>query len=225
MNTAQGQLMELDDLKGAWQILDRRLQQQSALNLHIFREGKLDKVRANLRRLYWGKIVQILFGDALIYFGVMSTIRYHDTPHLLACSVFMLAYGLLIVVLGGVIIGKVSRIDYAAPVLEIQKRVGALCRLQIIGSRCAGLPWWLLWIAIFVLEVKANLDTDLFVTAPSFVWANVVLGVIGIFASTWLYRWWRQKRPDAVRKFEDQSFRGLANARKMLDEIERFEHS
>lgn len=215
--------MELDELKSAWQTLDRHLERQSALNLHIFVEGKLDKVRASLRRLYWGKIAQILFGDALIYFGIMSTIHYHDVPRLLACSVFMLAYGLLIVVLGGVTIGKVSSIDYAAPVLEIQKRVGALHRLQIIGSRCAGLPWWLLWIAIFVLEVKANLDTDLFVAAPSFVWANVALGVIGIFTSTWLYRRWRQKRPDAVRRFEDQSFRGLANARKVLDEIEQFE--
>jgi len=218
-------IMELDDLKTAWQILDRRLEQQSALNLHIFREGKLDKVRGHLRRVYWGKIAQILFGDALIYFGIMSTIRYHDTPPLLACSVFMLAYGLLIVVLGGVTIGKVSSIDYAAPVLEIQKRVGALHRLQIIGSRCAGLPWWLLWIAIFVLEAKANLGVDLFETAPSFVWANVAVGVIGIFASIGFYRRWRQKRPDAVRKFEDQSFRGLADARQMLDEIERFENT
>jgi hypothetical protein len=217
-------MMELDELKTAWQALGRDLQRQSALNLHILVEGRLEKVRASLRRLYWGKIVQILCGDALIYFGIMSAIRYRDTPHLLACSVFMLAYGLLIVVLGGVTIGKVSSIDYAAPVLEIQKRVGALQRLQIIGSRCAGLPWWLLWIAIFVLEVKTNLDTDLFDSAPAFVWANIAVGVVGIFASTWLYRLWRQKRPDAVRKFEDQSSRGLANARKMLDEIQNFEH-
>ena len=67
--------MELDELKSAWQTLDRRLERQSALNLHIFVEGKLDKVRASLRRLYWGKIVQILFGDALIYFGIMSAIH------------------------------------------------------------------------------------------------------------------------------------------------------
>jgi hypothetical protein len=217
--------MELDELKSAWQALDRHLERQSALNLHIFVEGKLDKVRANLRRLYWGKIVQILFGDALIYFGIMATIRYHDTLQLLACSVFMLAYGLLTVVLGGVTIGKVSNIDYAAPVLEIQKRVGALHRLQVIGGACVGLPWWLLWIAIFILEVKANMNVDLFITAPTFVWANVAMGVVGIFASTWLYRRWRQKRPDAVRKFEDQSHRGLANARKTLDEIEQFERT
>jgi len=217
--------MELDELKSAWQALDRRQEMQSALNLHVFLDSKLDKVRASLRWLYWGKIVQILFGDALIYSGVTSAIRYVDTPHLLACSAFMLAYGLLIVIFAGVTIGKVSSIDYDAPVLEIQKRVGALHRIQVIGSRCAGLPWWLLWIAILVLEVKANLDTDLFVTAPLFVWANVALGVIGILASAGLYRRWRRKSPESVRKFEDQSFRSLANARKLLDQIKRFEQS
>jgi hypothetical protein len=217
--------MELDELKSAWQALDRHLQQQTALHRHLLLERRLDQVRANLRRLYWGKIVQILFGDALIYFGIMAAIRYRDTPHLLACGIFTLAYGLLIVILGGVTIGKVSSIDYAAPVLEIQKRVGALHRLQIIGSRCAGLPWWLLWIAIFVLEVKTMLGADLFITAPGFVWANVALGAIGICASVGIYRRWRRARPDAVREFEDRSFRSLADARRMLDEIERFERA
>src|SRR4051794_35104951 len=120
--------MEIDELKSAWQTLDRHLQQQSALDVHFFRERKLDKVSKGMRRLYWGKIVQILFGDALIYFGIMCTMRYLTAPHLLACSVFMLAYGVMIVVFGGVMLGRISRIDYSAPVLEIQKRVGALQR-------------------------------------------------------------------------------------------------
>ena len=62
-------IMDIDDLKSTWQALDRHMQQQSALNLHLFLERKLDKARSGLRRLYWGKIMQILFGDALIYFG------------------------------------------------------------------------------------------------------------------------------------------------------------
>lgn len=217
--------MELDELKLAWQSLDRHLEQQSALNLHILREGKLDKVRAMMRRLYWGKIALILFGDALIYFGIICAMRYRETPQLLICSLFMLLYGVLVVVLAGLNLGRISRIDYAAPVLEIQKRVAALHRAHAIANLWAGLPWWLLWIAIFVLEVKANLGVDLFITAPAFVWANIALGSIGILICAWFYRRWRQKRPDAVRKFEDQSFRSLANARKMLEQIAQFERS
>ena len=98
--------MELDELKSAWQTLDRHLQQQSALNVHLFRERKLDKVSKGMRRLYWGKIVQILFGDALIYFGIICTMRYLGMPPLLICSVFMLLYGVLIVVFGGISLGS-----------------------------------------------------------------------------------------------------------------------
>jgi len=214
--------MELDDLKSAWQTLDRHLQQQSALNVHLFRERKLDKVSSGLRRLYWGKIVQILFGDALIYFGIMSTLRYLSVPHLLACSVFMLLYGVLIVVLGGVALGRISRIDYAAPVLDIQKRVGALHRAHVIANLAAGLPWWFLWIAIFALEVKANLGADLFVSAPAFVWISAVVGAIGLFASLWYYR---RSTNLAEARHGASVPRSLRDAKTALDEIARFERS
>jgi hypothetical protein len=217
--------MELDELKSAWQTLDRHMQRQSILDLLAFRERKLDKVSSGMRRMYWGKIVQILFGDALIYFGIIGVMRYLTVPHLLFCSAFMLAYGVLIVVLGGVALGRISRIDYAAPVLEIQKRVGALHRFHIIANLCAGLPWWFLWIAIFALEVKANLGVDLFVTVPEFVWISVAIGLVGLFASMWFYRRSRDPRhPAAAHALESATApRSLRDARNALEEIARFE--
>lgn len=213
--------MELDDMKLAWQTLDRRLDLQNALFLHQFKQDRLDKTRSRLRRLYWGKIVQILFGDALIYFGIMAAIRHRDVPHLLACSLFMLAYGLLTVIFGGLTLGKIASIDYAAPVVEIQKRVGALHRLYALASLCLGLPWWFLWIAIFVLEMKANLDIDLFVTLPAFIWINVAIGVAGFVATVWYLR--RRNARSAGMADASDTPRSLREAKGELDEIERFE--
>lgn len=214
--------MELDDLKSAWQTLDRHLQQQSALTAHLFRERKLDKAGKGLRRVYWGKIVQILFGDALIYFGIVSTMRYLTVPHLLACSVFMLIYGVMIVVFGGVMLGRISRIDYAAPVLEIQKRVSGLFRAHVTMNLWAGLPWWFLWIAIFMLEMKANLGVDLFVTTPAFVWVSGVIGTVGLLVTLWYYR--RSRDAQAAAALEKASApRGLREATNALDDIARFE--
>ena len=213
--------MELDDMKLAWQTLDRRLDLQNALFLHQFKQDRLDKTRSRLRRLYWGKIVQILFGDALIYFGIMSTIRYHDIPHLLACSLFMLAYGLLTVIFGGVTIGRIARIDYTAPVVEIQKRVGVLDRTYAIASLCLGLPWWFLWIAIFALEMKANLGVDLFVTLPAFIWINLAIGVAGFVATVWYIR--RRNARSVGGADDTDTPRSLREAKGELDEIERFE--
>ena len=217
--------MELDDLKTAWQILDRRLEQQSALNLHIFREGKLDKVRRSLRRLYWGQIAQILFGDAMILFGIFSSLRYQAVPHLLFCGMSLLVYGVLVVVFGGVSLARISRIDYAAPVLEIQKQVNVLRHTYVITSVCAGLPWWLLWIAVVALEAMSNLGIDLFVTAPAFMWGNVIVGIAGLLATGWLYRWARDPRHPRLAAALDNTVTGrsLRNAKRQLDEIARFE--
>jgi hypothetical protein len=213
--------MELDELKSTWQMLDRHLQQQSTLNLHLFRERKLDKARSGLRRLYWGKIVQILFGDALIYFGIMAAIGHRDDPPLLACSLFMLAYGLLTVVFGGVSLGRIASIDYTAPVLEIQKRVDTLRRTHVLANWCLGLPWWFLWIAIFVLEMKANVGVDLFVAAPAFIGITGAIGVVG-FVSTVLYFRRRNARLSAMANDPDTP-RGLRDAQAALDDISRLE--
>lgn len=213
--------MELDDMKLAWQTLDRRLDLQNALQLYQVRQTQLDKTQSRMRRLYWGKIVQILFGDALIYFGIMSAIRHHDVAHLLACSLFMLAYGLLTVIFGGVTIGKIASIDYAAPVVEIQKRVRALHRTYALASLFLGLPWWFLWIAIFALEMKANLGIDLFVTLPAFIWINAAIGVVGFVATAWYIR--RRNARSAGMPDDTDSPRSLRAAKGELEEIERFE--
>jgi hypothetical protein len=213
--------MELDELKSTWQMLDRHLQQQSTLNLHLFRERKLDKARSGLRRLYWGKIVQILFGDALIYFGIMAAIGHRDDPPLLACSLFMLAYGLLTVVFGGVSLGRIASIDYTAPVLEIQKRVDTLRRTHVLANWCLGLPWWFLWIAIFVLEMKANVGVDLFVAAPAFIGITGAIGVVGFVSTVWYFRR-RNARLSAMANDPDTP-RGLRDAKSALDDISRFE--
>ena len=212
-------IMDIDDLKSTWQALDRQMQQQSALNLHLFLERKLDKARSGLRRLYWGKIVQILFGDALIYFGIMAAIGHRADPPLLACSLFMLAYGVLTVVFGGVSLGRIASIDYTAPVVEIQKRVDTLRRTHVLANWCLGLPWWFLWIAIFVLEVKANVGVDLFVASPGFIGISGATGVAGFIASVWYFRRRNARSSDAMH----DTPRGLRDAKSALDDISRFD--
>ena len=213
--------MELDDMKLAWQTLDRRLDLQNALFLHQFKQDRLDKARSGLRRLYWGKIVQILFGDALIYFGIMAAIGHRDDPPLLACSLFMLAYGLLTVVFGGVSLGRIASIDYTAPVLEIQKRVDTLRRTHVLANWCLGLPWWFLWIAIFALEMKANVGVGLFVAAPAFIGITGAIGVVGLAATVWYLRRPNTSLADAAN--DRDTPRGLRDAQAALDDISRFE--
>ncbi len=212
-------IMDNDALKSAWQDLSRRIERQDTINLQLLRERKLDKVRSNMRRMYWGKIAQIMFGDALIFFGITTGIHHHAEPHLLACSAFMLAYGVLTVVFGGVTLGKISNIDYTAPVLDIQKRVVALRRIHRIANQCLGLPWWFLWIAIFVLEMKANMGIDLFAAAPAFLWVSGAIGIVGFIATLGCFRRRNARLDDATH----DTPRSLRDAKSMLDELCEFE--
>lgn len=225
MNANGAPAMELDDLKSAWQLLEQRLERQSRLQLQLLQDRKLDRVRGRLRRVYWGKIVQFLFGDLLLLAGIMATIRHHAEPHLLACSLFLLAYGLLLIVLGGLTLARVDRVDYDAPVLEIQERIGRLQQAEVVYGICAGLPWWLLWLAIFILEMKAWAGVDLWLAAPAFVWVSIAIGLAGLLVSMRLYRR-SQAAPQSRlgRWFERHvGARSLREARDALAEVRRFE--
>ena len=62
--------MELDDLKQAWQSLDRQMQKQNALQLQHYRESKLRGIGKTLRPLFWGQLVQMAFGLGFVLLGV-----------------------------------------------------------------------------------------------------------------------------------------------------------
>ena len=54
--------MELDDMKLAWQTLDRRLELRNALDMDLLRERKLDKMKSGLRPLLFGQAIQLAAG-------------------------------------------------------------------------------------------------------------------------------------------------------------------
>ncbi|HPA02204.1 MAG TPA: hypothetical protein PLK29_08310 [Chiayiivirga sp.] len=219
--------MELDDLKSAWQTLDRRIERQSRLQFQLLRERHLDTVRSRLRRLFWGKIVTILFGDALLYLGIMASIGYRDTPHLLACSLFLLAYGACLIVLGGVALVRIDRVDYSAPVLDIQRRIAHLERKEIVSGICIGLPWWLLWLAIFLLEMKSWAGIDLWLSAPAFVLASIAAGIAGLAISIWAFRRSHTAPQSRVGRWFERRIgaQGLREARRRLEEVRSFEQA
>jgi len=219
--------MELDDLKSAWQILDRRLEQQSALNLHLFREGKLDKTRSSLRPLVSGQVLQILFGAALAIFSATFWTQHRDAPHLLIAGLLMHAYAIMTIVFAGVTLGRMGRIDYAAPVLSIQKQLARLRRLYIINGMCVGLPWWVLWVPFLQMLFMGGFGADLYANLGAWYWANVAAGLVGLLGTWWLHRWSRDPRRARIAQAIDASVTGssLRNAQRQLDEIARFEQA
>lgn len=216
--------MELDDFKSAWQSLDQRLQRSNAINLQQFRDRRLDKMQSSLRPLFWGLIVQMLFGVGFVLLAAMLWMTQPHALTVIAAGVIVHAYGVVCIVMAGITLGRIRNIDYAMPVLEIQKHLARIRRIYILGGMIVGLPWWFLWVPILTV-LLALVGVNLYTHAPSVIWIGLGIGAAGLLATWWLHRWSRSpNRPRLARAMDTAvTGRSLSRAQAQLDELKRFE--
>ncbi len=217
--------MHPDELKHAWQALDQRLQRHDRLQLQVLLEHTLQRVRSSLRPLLWGQLLQLPFGLCCIALAGLLWSRSGALPaHLIAAGVAVHAYGVATVALAGVVLGRLLRIDYGAPVLEIQRQIARTRRWYVGSGVVCGLSWWLLWVPVLMV-LAALAGIDLLARAQAVVWIGLGVGVAGIAASAWLYRWSRHPGRPRLTRIVDASLGGasLRKASRLLDEVERFQ--
>lgn len=222
-------LMENDDLKAAWQALNRRLERHDTINLQLLREKKLERTRSTLRPLLWGQVAQALFGVPFILLASFLWMRSHSLPNglptgALLAGIVVQVYGIATVALAGETIRRIRAIDFAAPVLGIQQQLAALRRTYIVSGMVGGLPWWFLWVPILLLLAGLG-GVDLHARAPGLVWGGLAIGALGLLATAWFHRWSRNpQRPRLAAAMEAAVTGGsLRKARAQIDELERFE--
>ena len=221
--------MEPEDLKTAWQALNRRLERQDAINLQLLREKKLDRTRSTLRPLLWGQIVQTLFGIPFILLASLLWMRAHALPDglplaALLAGIAVQVYGIATIAFAGETIRRIRAIDYSAPVVEIQKQVASLRRTYIISGMVGGLPWWFLWVLILTVLAGPG-GVDLYAKAPGLIWIGLGIGAVGLLATWWFHRWSRNPARPRLAQGVDDTIAGtsLRKARTQLDELRRFE--
>lgn len=142
--------MELEEMKKAWERLDQRLDQQLKYSQKLFLDTQLTKARKGLRPLFWGQIVQVIFGILVLLFGVASWTHHLGVIHQMIPGWIIHVYGVLTIISAGVVMSLIGKIDYSAPVASIQSQLDRLRSVHIKTSLLLGLAWWLLWIPFFV---------------------------------------------------------------------------
>ena len=218
-------IMELDDLKQAWQTIDRRLDQQGALQASMYRDGKLDTLRRRLRPLARGQVMQGLFGVVVVGLSAAFWSAHRQETPMLVAGLVMHAYGVLTIAMAGITLARLSRIDYAAPVLAMQKQLASVRRLYVLGGMLVGLPWWVLWLPALVMFFKAAFGADLYSNLQSWFWINIAVCVLGLAATWGFHRWSQHPSRPRLAKLVDDSLTGasLRKAQGVLDEIAQFE--
>ena len=221
--------MEPDDLKLAWQALSRRLERHDALQAHALLEQRKQKALNRLRPLFWGQVAQTLFGIPFIVLAALLWIRAGQSADglpwtTIVAGIVVQLYGIATIAMAGQTLRRIGEIDYAQPIVDIQKRLATLRRTYIVNGMLAGLPWWFLWVPL--LMVLSGLGgTDLYARAPGTVWIGLGVGAAGLLGTAWLHRWSRGPARPRLAKFMDDSVTGasLRRAQAQIDEVARFE--
>lgn len=151
--------MELDEMKQAWQAVDRRLAKQQALDLELYRDRRMDRLRQRLRPLAWWTMAQIPLGVALMLWGIRFWSTHIGDARSVACGMVMQLFGLLSVMFPGRTLAMVLRIDYAAPVLEIQRRLADLRAWRVkVEAPVSAVIGSLIWIPALLMLAQSQVD-------------------------------------------------------------------
>jgi hypothetical protein len=215
---------ELDDLKSTWQTLNRTLERQHALALHQFRENKLTRFRSGFRLLVIGQIVQIICGALIIAFSSRFWVNHFGVAHLMIYGISLHLYGVMFIAFAARDLFLIQRLDYAGPVLALQKRIAELRKWHLTAALWFGVAGCLIWIPL-ILVVFYWLGADVWVHNPSVVaWLLVSsLPCLGILFG--LVFWSRRPGKEKFAKnLENSSVgRSVNRAQALLEEIGRFE--
>jgi hypothetical protein len=219
-------MMELDDLKHALTALDRRLDRQVSIQEQANLHSRRASVGRSLRPLAVGQLAQAAAGILCILLGVaawQSDIQ--EFGGLFFSGVAVHAYGVAMVALAVITRLSIGRVDQAGPVVEIQRRLAELRRLNIRAAYVLGMSWWVLWFPFLIVTLRAAFGADLYETNPSFAQLMVCCGLIGLAASAAVHRWAASTGRSRLAELFDKVLMGrsLRNAQTDLAEIAHFE--
>lgn len=216
---------EFDDLKSALRQLDTRLAQAHALDLRDRRRAGMARLQWGLWPLWLGQVLQILFGLLCIGLGIAVWSALRDGGALFYSAIGVHAYGVLCIILAGMTLGALAKIDRGDSLLTTQTRLAKLRRLYIVAGMVVGLSWWLFWIpfmaTFFYWLARANLYVNI---GPASLAVMIGVGVAGLLATAWFHRWSRSpQRPRLAKAMDDAvTGRSLSRAQQRLDELKAF---
>lgn len=207
--------MELDDLKIAWQTLDRRLTEQNNLHLELRRERKLGLVKSALQPALIGNLIQLLVGLAMEFLFAPFWVQHLDTPYLLVSGLLLHGYALMFVIYAAREIYLILELDYSGSVLAIQKQLNYLQTWRRRMAPHLGIVGSVIWIPL-ILVLLQWLGVKIALSDPKvLLWiVSSLLVSLGVLVA--LIKW--------AHIFGDDSLGwNFLRARTMLDELAQFE--
>jgi len=215
----------LEEIKLLWNTYEQKLDRNYKLNLELLKRTNLDKAKNKIRKLTWMTGITLAFYVMVTFFLVVFAIGNISSISVAVSSGILALWTLLISIAAIHELELISRMDYSAPVAELQKRMSQL-KLVIIRYLRLGVwifPLYMVFVVmffkvIFGIDIVANADTG---------WLLWQLPVMLLFT---LGAIWAQKKlspKNAEKPWMNKLLSGngsqITEALSLLDEIEQFE--
>ena len=212
--------MELDELKQAWHAMEQRLDRQQALNTQLLAESRIDRAKRHLRWLLLGQSAQLALGLLVTVLSVRFWIANHEVPPMLAAGLAGHAWGVLLICSAVVELLLVTRIQYAQPVITVQRYLALLRWWRTRVAPWLGLPFLLA--CMFGPMALAALGAPV---STGWLVGNLVVCLGLVLAAAGFYRWSHRPGREALAGRIDDFLGGdsLRRAREQLDELAAFE--
>jgi hypothetical protein len=214
---------ELDDLKTAWQSVNRNLERQHTLALHQFKDSKLSRFRSALRPLATGQMIQLICGAILAGLSAPFWVEHLGTYHLMAYGILLHVYGIMLAGFALRDLISMRAIDYSAPVVALRKQIEALRLSRLRAGMWFGIAGCFIWLPL-ILVIFYRLGVDVWSAKPQFVAWLVLNNLVCVGLAGAVVHAFRHGENKLARYLRESSVgRSVNRATAALDEIARFE--
>ncbi len=225
--------MEFEELQAAWRELNRRVEHGESLIRDTRKRVHMDHVRTVLRYWSWVPAIELAFGIVTVLFVGFFLARHWTSvlvePAGMIPGLLIAALGLAVFAASVRQLSLIAGIDYAAPVITMQRRMHATRRLRLQMTwwdLLIGIPLWPVFV-IFVLQTLGSYGSyRLF--SPTWLLVNFLAGLAIVAMVIGIARWLSRQAfasPMLARVAEEITGKGLTRAIAEMDELTRFEQS
>ncbi len=219
--------MELEEMKANWKAVNQRLDQVQAVQVALANRELKGRGRSAANRLRVEPIYElVLAGGAVLWAGNFLASNFAKVQQWPVAAIPALAlYPLAILTIWCSVsqLGILSDLDFAAPILDTQTKLGTIKKIRVLSTQAMlllGVPLWFLF-PILLGQALVRFEIVLAVS-PQWILGNLVFG--GLFSAAMVW---------AARRFGEGSgfFRrinailagdAIANAERELREVAEF---
>lgn len=177
--------MDMHELESAWKALDQRLATQGAALEDLRRRSGLRAAGARLRWLWLGQVPQLVVGLLIALWAGGYWTSHLAEPHLVVYGLVIHLYGIALLGAAVAQVAMLSRLDFQAPVLKVQRQLNDLAKLRIRAERALLLAGFIVWLPMMLVAARA-VGFDLWRHQPAVVAWNLAASLALMALVAWL---------------------------------------